>query len=352
MQCAADPSGSGGSGDDVEFTGACDNATDDTAALNSALASLYTAGGGVLRIPKDKTCLIAGQITLPNDGAVPPHQVPLRITGSGGSANGYWTSLPTGASTLNMTYNSAAAKIFSFGAGKLEIDHVSLVDSGSDCATFILATNTTLHAHDMSFSGTHSGTAACNNAIQFGNPYNSFNGGVNAAFQGYGTIIEGVFFDKIQTGIYGSTYVQAAIFNSNTWSASCGGYAALEINGSVGYANANTMNFNLVEVTNYTYGFVFNNSSFNAGYANGFWDGSGTLQAFIYLVGTSIFNSCQQCTPGYPTIDGFTDSSSGSTNIHFWTSGSYANRYDNGLTSMTSSSRMLKNYSRFHSQRW
>src|SRR5438105_5550901 len=90
----------------------CDGTTDDTTAMTNALQGLYNQGGGTLMIPAGKTCLIAGQITLPNNAASPPTQKSIRLTGPIGGANGIWgNGIPGTTAALNLTFNAGVAKI-------------------------------------------------------------------------------------------------------------------------------------------------------------------------------------------------------------------------------------------------
>ena len=115
----------------------CDDSTDDTSALNTLLTTVSTAGGGTIAVYG--TCLISGQINIPNDGAgTNPTQKSIRITGGIASANGRWATLPPSPSVLDMRFNSTTGKILTLAAGSLEIDHIYLKDGGSDCAAFIL----------------------------------------------------------------------------------------------------------------------------------------------------------------------------------------------------------------------
>ena len=55
--------------DSLSYGLACDDQTDDTAALNALLSTVYSAGGGTIQFPSGKTCLFnSAEITLPNSG--------------------------------------------------------------------------------------------------------------------------------------------------------------------------------------------------------------------------------------------------------------------------------------------
>ena len=198
---------------------ACDGSTDDTAAFNALLATVYAAGGGTIFIPS--TARINGQVLMPNDGAVPPTQPFIRITGIGSSANGRWGTLPAPPSSLDLRY-AAGPKLDTRGSGLLEIDHIALVDGGADSQPFVFTTNTTLHVHDCVFSGTATGINAVNDAIVCGGDTTTINGSATSPFQGYGTIIRNNFFDKIRRGVWCRVYCNGISIRENTWSTSCG----------------------------------------------------------------------------------------------------------------------------------
>jgi|SRR5665213_668795 len=129
----------------------CDGVTDDTAALNTALGDAYNQGGGTVVIPVAKICRITGQITLPNDGQTVPSQKPIRITSFGNPSKASDPSgiiSPNGAGALDLEFNSPIGKIYTVGTGYLEIDHLILEDTASDCAPFIFTAETVLDIHD------------------------------------------------------------------------------------------------------------------------------------------------------------------------------------------------------------
>lgn len=88
----------GAVGDANPTTGA---GTDDTAALNAALAALNAAGGGTIKLGR-KCYKIIGDITLPNRGDPNvngvPNQYPYRITGLGYQMQSEGNIVPTGGS--------------------------------------------------------------------------------------------------------------------------------------------------------------------------------------------------------------------------------------------------------------
>jgi hypothetical protein len=189
----------------------CDNATDDTAALNALIAGVVAAGSpGTLYFPK--ICKVSsGEIVFPNTPGTP-----LRFTGA--AVQGNYQGLPLSFGGLNMTFNAPLGKIDARFIGTLEIDHMVLEDTGADCAPFIFTTNTVLKIHETSFIGTASGYSACNTAIIYGgtNPANQSTFLPDAAFAGYGTRVWNNVFSKVSIiGLY-QTFANGILFDHNT----------------------------------------------------------------------------------------------------------------------------------------
>lgn len=279
---------------DVMGAGAkCDDSTDDTAVISAALTALLNHGGGTLMIPPGKFCKIASQLTLPNDGQSIPHQASIRITSWGNpSANGTWGSMGVSGG-LDLTFNASVAKIITLGLGKLEIDHLALKDSGSDCAPFLLTTNTTLLFHDNTVSGTGNGASACNDVLILGGTSATVGGTVSNQFQGYGTVVARNWFDQIKRMALLQSAANNIIFRDNTLSVSCGFTtgAAFEINGPNSNPTGNLFEGNLIEVRNYKYAFNIQGAATrNVFIANGAYDPNGTTTSVFNFASTTNIN--------------------------------------------------------------
>jgi len=283
----------------VDYGAKVDGQTDDTAAVVAAIQAAYNAGGGTVQFPTG-TCLIAGQINIPNDGGTTfdnsPLQPSIRITGSatsgalipggGGPVVPFGSGPAYGGSVLNLTYNSPTAKISTFGFGPLEIDHLTMVDTGLDSATFFFSSNTTCHIHDVTFLGTKVGASSVNDAIWLGNNNATPSGSFNAPFQGYGTIITHCYFEGVKRALFGQAFCNSVMFSENTiWSSggnSTGG--AIELGALSGNADANNIIHNLIETTFYKYGVRVIQGLNNKIIGNDCWDGgAGTFQAAVRL---------------------------------------------------------------------
>lgn len=245
--------------------------TDRTADLNAAMQAVYDAGGNSLVIVGK--CRIDGQLTLPNNGAGIPRQGYFRLTGLGSSANGTWGTLPDAPSVLDLRYDSPTAKIDTRGIGLFEIDHLVLMDGGSDSAAFVQTTNTSLYAHDMAIIGTGWGPAAVNDAFVLGGTTEDIGDAADAPFQGYTTIIQRVWFDQIRRGVHLRRWANHVQVLDNTWSISCGGDAAILTDGSGSLLGGLIARGNLIQCTYYMHPIKLTNSTIHALLENNFWDG-------------------------------------------------------------------------------
>lgn len=256
---------------------ACDDTTDDTSAFNTLLSTVNTAGGGTIRV--EGTCLISGQITLPNDSGTPaPKQSSIRITGA---TLGMWNTSSAVPSVLDMRFNATTAKILSFGLGQLEIDHIVLKDGGSDCAEFLYTTNTTLHLHDVQFIGTAAGTSACNDGVTQGGTTTSITGNATGTFQGYGSYIERNTFTQIRTVLQLRANANGIPVKDNYSDSTCGGDAthpAVYLDGSIGSVNGTSFSGNIWETGHYPYTIWVNgsNAQFNLWSGDNFYDSTAT----------------------------------------------------------------------------
>jgi Pectate lyase superfamily protein len=274
-----------------------DGVTNDTTAVQAAITAAMVAGGTVY-FPPGKY-LIAGALTLPNDSASPvSNQNPLRLTGSLMDISAQGTAkTPAGGAILNLTETSnATAKIDTHGAGVLEIDHLTLEDTGGDSVPFVFTTNTVLRIHDNAFVGSKNATLCYQDAIVLGGTSTSIDMTANAPFQGYGTVIRDNFFNHIRRAVYGRTYANGiqVVYNTvwNQAGSNLAGGAAIEFLGTnSGYTVGNVINGNLIEMVGYVYGLKFTYAEDNQVTANNLYDpGAGSL-ANVYFDGTAYSNN-------------------------------------------------------------
>src|SRR5437899_7142309 len=252
------------------------DAIDNTAALNSALATIFTAGGGTLICDKPGTYLFnSAQITIPNDGGtwpdnggLVPANKPIRITGQGigvltnDSLSTGFTTATNGGCILDMQFIAAIAKIVTLGQGQLEIDHLTFVDHNTDCATFFLTTNTSLVFHENAVLGSTASDHtipiySCNDAVQLGTTATTSNGTVSSIFQGYNTKIQRNFFDRVQRAVYALNWVNSITISDNViwYNAGFATGGAIEFNCNASFnCVGNYLANNLIEAVNYQYG--------------------------------------------------------------------------------------------------
>jgi hypothetical protein len=312
-----------------------DPAVDQTSSINELIARLVFGSGGVIRVLGN--CLIAGDVLIPSKtpgGALYPVQPYIRITGQGSTFNGYWGNgasapssflgSPVSPSTLilrnDLSTGATVAKIDTRSAGLLEIDHITLADTGADTAPFIQTTNTTISVHDVAFlgwDGRNCATDVCNDAIILGGTLDATYGSTaNAAFQGYGSRIRDNYYDHIRQGVtfrndasqveleynvfsfYSGSPTSGAIVFDTGGESSGGGHK-----GPVGVHIGNT----LIEAGHYVYGIDIKSP---AGVArleyNSCWDPGATFLGCIHIakgVGTGLIVAGVNSTKAYVIDD-------------------------------------------------
>jgi len=250
-----------------------DGNTDNSANMATLLAGVSDAGGGIIYFPVG-TYKFLSTITLPNDSASTPSQKSISFLGNGPSHNGQ-AGVPNGGTIFDLRSTTGPAKIDTRGLGFLGIYGITFKDGGSvNTNPFIQTTNTTSHIIGNEFYG----TGTTQDAIILGGTSTTLGGGSNAPFQGYGTIIRGNYFNKIQRGVYVRTYGNGNVIADNIFWNQCGGSAAIELVGLSGNATTgNQICNNLIESSNYTFSIFFNDYALlNSAYGNSFYDQTGT----------------------------------------------------------------------------
>jgi len=322
------------------------NGTDESTALIALLGKYYTAGGGCLYIDDGKTLRADSQIVIPNAGSSGYRQPPIRITSGSNSANYsdaiVTSGVPNGGGRLDLRYHGGTQygggpKLLTLGSGSLTIDHITLTSGAgtSDCAAFLMTTQTTLLIDHTTFLGTvaSNGTNySCNDAIILGgvNSVVGLTGTTADRFGGYGTQIHDNFFSKIRRQVVMQNVTNGVSFHHNTNDRvsgnNIGDGAAIQIIGGGGtdirptlpatcapgvdlpiylsvaggghtvgvnactstntWTNqgatnwqdqANDVSFNLIEADYYTMGIDTANAIYSSFINNQIWDGSTTL---------------------------------------------------------------------------
>lgn len=280
-------------------------ATDSSARILVLLGDLYAAGGGTLHFPPG-TYRIDQQLRLPDDGVTvssiegpPPQGRPLRITGSTGpSVDGGNRGLTPAGTILDLRFNGTGpGKIDARYNGFFELANVTLTNLGAaDTKPFVYVTNTTMWVHDVTVLGhsTKQGQACDQDAFVLGGvDTKDIGGAVNSIWQGYGTVIERIYFDRIRRGVWGRASVNGLAVRNSLWTVRCGATpaeAALELDG-MSVVNAayiqvgNVITDNIFEVTAYPRPIRIRNSKKNYFAGNGFYDYTALFESVYTLTG-------------------------------------------------------------------
>lgn len=256
----------------VDTTGTNDSSD----AVTAAIAAAYAAGGGVVEFPVG-TIRIDDQITMPNDGATPAKQPTIMLRGKGCHWSGRGTAI-VGGTVLDLRYDGTQGKVRTNGLGLLVVEHLTFTDEDGTDTPFLYTTNTTLHVRDCGFMGTKNGELCDQDAIICGGTTATEGGnGWDDGFQGYGTVIQNNYFNKIRRAVYGRVFFNANVVRDNTvWSGAGSnlvGGACFELDGdTTNVTSGNVFTGNLIEMTNYPYGFKVADAQRNTFAFNQFYD--------------------------------------------------------------------------------
>jgi len=282
-----------------DYGALCDGTTDDSTAVIAAIAACYAAGGGEVYIPR--TSRIDSQLLIPNDGGGTPKQVSITLRGDGCSKNTTTGSgVPNGGTILDLRYAGAGvAKIDTRGTGFFSIQDMSIVDNSGTPNTvpFFQTTNTSVYLNNVAFYGNpaRTGTACDQDAIVLGGTGTSINGTASSPFQGYGTVIQNCFFDRIRRCVYGRTYANGiSIVNNTVWNkcgSNIGDGAAIEFLGdATSSCSGNVISGNTIEVTKYPYAVKLTYANGNTLGPNGIYDATATHLAAYRFDTSATYN--------------------------------------------------------------
>ena len=292
-----------------DFGAVIDGVTDDSAAVIAAIAACVAGGGGTVFFPIGKT-LVNSQIVLPHDTIVPlraPHQRPIVFAGASHYINGQSVGLGVGGSRILLNYQGSGdtndAKICTYGLASFTLRQIILQDTtaGPSETPFLYTTNTTLKIDDtVSILGTTAGLTCQQDGIILGG---KLKGGdfasTDAPFQGYGTTIEGTYFNNLRRAVYGRSYCSQILVRGCFFDKGCGSNlaasACVEFDGSFNFETEqapNPLNFiedNYIEVINYVYGIKLIKCNYTTVRGNGFQDGQ---TGVTFVAGVRLEQDC------------------------------------------------------------
>jgi hypothetical protein len=223
--------------------------------------------------------------------------------------------------------------MLALGFGTIEIDHVTIMDGGSDCAAYLLHTMSKLSVHDATFAGRdYPYTGACNDGIVTGGtdvPGAAQECSIND-WAGGQAVVKDTNFSGMARAYWARSSANGTIFEGN-WIQGANAtspYAAIDLDGYGSGLNANRGDVvanNLIELlaTNYRCGIRLNNAGGTMMYGNQFWDGSSG--SYDYCIGSNV---------SYPSVgSSFNDVTGSGVTNGTWPS--TANLIGLGLTNPT-----------------
>jgi hypothetical protein len=294
------PGNRGGGGGNCQLAsglGFAMNGGDETALLNSTIAGMMSAGGGCLAIDPGKTIRADGQIVAPYGAGAS-----IRITGStmsGLSGPGDPVPVSVAGGMLDLRYHGSGVygggpKFLSLYFGTLQLDNLTITTNAgaSDCAAFLMTTNTILYIRNVTFSGGKVAGGSCNDGIILGGTGPVTANDMTGYFNGYGTVIRDSRFANIARMAVLQSSANGIVIDSNYYQ---GGNittpvpTVIDIPGGSINARMNQITNNLIELGNFDTGynthmascaFRLGNAMNNSFRGNQVWDGDTSTFAF------------------------------------------------------------------------
>jgi hypothetical protein len=267
-------------------------------AMTNALTYLNSLGGGILRIGPGTFRFDATIVPVMTAGAIQTVK-PLHFLGSGCHWSG--NGLPINGGTIfDLRGGDANGKIRCNGSGIFSAEGITFTNIGpADTFPFIKTTNTALQIRRNAFMGhiSRAGITCDQDAIVLGGSSVPNGNDPDAPFQGYGTVIENNFFDRIRRKVHLRNWCNGSVIRSNTGWTRCGsnlvGGAAYHIEGDPSGSNTNvgnTIESNLMEVGFYPYGIKVERAGQNVIAFNSCYDPTGVHLAAVRYEATASNN--------------------------------------------------------------
>jgi hypothetical protein len=229
---------------------------DETAEFRILLDSLHAAGGGIIEFNEGEY-IFNGMINIPNDynGSNIPKMRNQIWRGTGGHQSGNGQDATSGTVIRLGFTGSSEGRIRTHGSGNWEVDGITFKAS-SGTTPMIHTTLTTLNFHDMAFVGHTTGGGNLDCIILGGTTAFLVPPDSTAAmgFQGYGTHLRNIYFNKVRRGIELKTYANSVFMSElNFWNG-CGGDYAVVIDAPADVNAGNVLENSLIEITAYVAG--------------------------------------------------------------------------------------------------
>lgn len=228
--------------------------------------SYSVTGGGLTNI------VVTSNVAVATFAVAPP----------GGYITSFWVVSGSTTPALNRVY-----KITAIAGSTITFKTIGIADGTYNNAAltmsysspFIHTTSTTLEVLDNTFVGNgiyiFGGpyTPTGQDAIWLGGNTNAIDGSLNAAFQGYHTVIQGNSFRQLNNGVALKNYGNAVTVSSNS-SVGTAGMSAYACDGSQANQPNSSNNFtnNIIEMQQYLYGFYLDRCITSNFIGNSFYD--------------------------------------------------------------------------------
>lgn len=247
--------------------------------LYALTTNVQQSGGGTIQF-QSGTYYSSRQMEFYATG-LPPNQPNLWIRGTAPHASYSANSSPSSGTILLLNSTSGPAHIITRGFGTLKLTDITLKATNRNFIPFIKTIYSTLKLRDVMFYGSDQNPNCFEDGVVLGGdgPPDFVTGDNNASFQGYGTVIENCYFNRIRVPIRFAAHANAAWFKNNVVMNECGGtnnpWGSPVVLDSLGWGpvTGNNIEGNLIEMTGYTNGnWIGNGASMNNFIFNNYYD--------------------------------------------------------------------------------
>lgn len=306
---------------------------DVSSAVTAAVAAIVTTGGDLV-FPAGVYKMVPGAISLGYNAATVTRIKPFRLLGSfvDWKTTSFSGADPSGGTIFDFRgtpIGQGVGCVELFGTGYVEISGITFWQNGTAHAVpYIYGVNANLQIHHNVFMGHPTkGSLTCNqDAIVLGGSGSQaqIDGTPTSRFQGYGTVIEKNYFNRIRRGAWIRRSGNDVAVVYNTWWNQCGSDggaaaasgAAIEVQGISGSSTGGLkIEGNLIECDGYYYGIRLGDyTSSITVLGNGFYDPGAQMVAYIQCSATN--SAYHLIVAGYhPDTVTFVEDNSGSSTI-------------------------------------
>lgn len=295
--------------------------TDQTAKFNNMLTALNTAGRASKIILPAGTYRFNGLIRFPTVGSPIGSSIPFVIEGAGAYKRGSASYAPISGTIFDLRHSSTSdsARIIMNAATSVTWRDIMFLSTNSTAdIPSLMTTHSVLTVDNCSFEG----NGADDKAIKLGAFTSSFSpsGTETSSFQGYGSVIQNCWFNKLGRGVELGTFANDVDIVNNVWWNQCSGDCAIYVNDiSTGQNDVGAnISGNLFEMGAYQYAMIFESASqCNIAYNSYYDHGVGVVANVWFRTNAVYMNEIPGFTGAGSILNVKNDATNGGSNSYW-----------------------------------